>query len=220
MPTSNSVAYRRAYYRLNRNRIRAAARLWYQENKRKAATTSRAWVSKNRNRVRRNLKLWVARNQDYLKAYRKIWRDSNVERMKAHRAKWAKQNPEKNAKAKRKWQDRNSAYHNLYGKFWRRLNPEKGSDYVSRRRARIAKNGIRLEGVSELYAFIRESVRIKCFYCNRYIAGKLAHMDHIVPIARGGKHCVQNLRASCPACNLQKSDKLVSEWRPELTNLV
>ncbi len=37
------------------------------------------------------------------------------------------------------------------------------------------------------------------------------HMDHVVPIARGGLHCAENLRPACPTCNLRKRTNLVSE---------
>ena len=37
--------------------------------------------------------------------------------------------------------------------------------------------------------------------------GKL-HVDHIYPIAKGGKTEINNLRALCDRCNLGKKDKI------------
>ena len=34
------------------------------------------------------------------------------------------------------------------------------------------------------------------------------HVDHIVPVAKGGKHCEENLQITHPLCNLRKSSKL------------
>lgn len=39
-----------------------------------------------------------------------------------------------------------------------------------------------------------------------------ANADHIVPLSRGGKHCVDNLRIACRKCNLAKSDMTEEEF--------
>lgn len=53
----------------------------------------------------------------------------------------------------------------------------------------------------------------KCYYCG----GKTAemHLDHVVPLARGGRNAIGNLVLSCASCNLSKSDKLLIEWKSE-----
>lgn len=38
------------------------------------------------------------------------------------------------------------------------------------------------------------------------------HIDHIVPISRGGSNRDENLCVACATCNLAKSAKLASEW--------
>ena len=50
----------------------------------------------------------------------------------------------------------------------------------------------------------------KCSYCCR--PGKLV-MDHVVPLARGGRHAPGNVTPACVSCNSSKSDLFVSEWR-------
>lgn len=45
----------------------------------------------------------------------------------------------------------------------------------------------------------------KCFYCGIDVKrGINLHMDHKVPIARGGPHTIENLAVSCDKCNLRK----------------
>ena len=34
----------------------------------------------------------------------------------------------------------------------------------------------------------------------------------LVPIARGGVHCAENLRPACSACNLRKGAKTLEEY--------
>lgn len=48
----------------------------------------------------------------------------------------------------------------------------------------------------------------RCVLCGRTAQdGVKLHVDHIVPIAKGGKTISSNLRTLCEACNLGKSDK-------------
>lgn len=47
-----------------------------------------------------------------------------------------------------------------------------------------------------------------CAYCG----GPHEHWDHVIPIARGGPHCLSNLRPACARCNLSKNDKTLREW--------
>jgi hypothetical protein len=38
--------------------------------------------------------------------------------------------------------------------------------------------------------------------------GKLFHVDHIIPISKGGTNNINNLRLTCPKCNLSKKEKI------------
>lgn len=54
-----------------------------------------------------------------------------------------------------------------------------------------------------------------CHYCGSKLA-KGFHIDHAVPVARGGKNALENYRASCPDCNSLKSTMTEDEfmtWR-------
>jgi hypothetical protein len=44
-----------------------------------------------------------------------------------------------------------------------------------------------------------------CAQCGRHEADRQAvHLDHIVPVARGGSNAADNLRVLCSTCNLRK----------------
>ena len=43
-----------------------------------------------------------------------------------------------------------------------------------------------------------------CAYCGRQVGAKALTMDHIVPVARGGRSVRGNVAASCKECNNRK----------------
>jgi len=44
----------------------------------------------------------------------------------------------------------------------------------------------------------------RCHYCGRVVAPAALTMDHVVPVARGGRSTRGNLVPSCRACNQAK----------------
>lgn len=51
----------------------------------------------------------------------------------------------------------------------------------------------------------------KCFWCDR-VLGEAFHIDHLIPISRGGTNGPENIVAACAPCNLSKGAKLPLEW--------
>ena len=52
--------------------------------------------------------------------------------------------------------------------------------------------------------------RVHCHLCGKSVTDW--HVDHIIPLARGGTHTVGNIAPACPACNLSKGSKLPNQF--------
>ena len=50
----------------------------------------------------------------------------------------------------------------------------------------------------------------KCYICGKDVPEDNWHMDHIVPVSKGGLNSYSNVAVSCVGCNQSKSDKLLS----------
>lgn len=84
---------------------------------------------------------------------------------------------------------------------YRAANPHKTREWAQNRRNRKAG---RLE-----YGTIPALMKLQrglCAYCKCDIHSGY-HVDHIVPLARGGKHRADNIQLLCGPCNLRKSDR-------------
>lgn len=58
-----------------------------------------------------------------------------------------------------------------------------------------------------------------CYYCGRLAPPKELTMDHIVPIARGGKSTKGNVVPACKECNNAKKQLLPMEWEQYLKDV-
>lgn len=50
-----------------------------------------------------------------------------------------------------------------------------------------------------------------CTYCGTCCKDSF-HVDHVIPLSKGGEHAIENLAIACPSCNFSKNNKLVEEW--------
>lgn len=110
----------------------------------------------------------------------------------------------------REYSERNREAVNARAAAWSARNPDKrraiSRQYKAKRRAQ-EEAGI-TGGVLAAWAAAQPKV---CFYCSVDCGGGF-HVDHFVPLARGGAHVLTNLRIACPPCNLRKNAADPLEW--------
>ena len=77
------------------------------------------------------------------------------------------------------------------------------------RRARIKENGVEEFSYEDLRIFWlgQNILDDRCYYCLKSLPDGPEHIDHYIPVAKGGSHTKVNLRPSCADCNLKKRDK-------------
>lgn len=57
---------------------------------------------------------------------------------------------------------------------------------------------------------------LHCWWCGKAITNGKYHIDHAIPLTRGGTNSANNIRISHPHCNLKKNTKLPSEFGGQL----
>jgi 5-methylcytosine-specific restriction endonuclease McrA len=58
-----------------------------------------------------------------------------------------------------------------------------------------------------------------CYYCNNRFPPKELTMDHLVPIARGGRSVKSNVEPCCKECNTKKRQLLPLEWEEYMESI-
>ena len=87
---------------------------------------------------------------------------------------------------------------------------DKGTPISSYWKARIEAEERRVQ-IQELQATPDK----ECFWCETE-CNENYHLDHIVPISKGGRNSLCNIAISCQPCNNKKSDKDLTQWLEEI----
>ena len=59
---------------------------------------------------------------------------------------------------------------------------------------------------------LREKVMIRDEHTCRYCGDRAEHVDHVIPVSKGGGYEIENLVASCISCNLIANGKLFDSF--------
>lgn len=65
----------------------------------------------------------------------------------------------------------------------------------------------------------RKTASGRCHYCHCRFPHDQLTMDHVVPLARGGRSTKDNLVPCCKECNTRKNSLLPVEWDEYLNSL-
>lgn len=112
-----------------------------------------------------------------------------------------------NADQAREWRERNQEYCHAELRRYARENPDLVAALHARKRARRRTQMV--EFVSPLVVLERDDG--VCGICGGDVDPFDWHLDHIVPLSRGGEHSYANTQPSHPACNLRKHTQLQEE---------
>jgi 5-methylcytosine-specific restriction endonuclease McrA len=117
---------------------------------------------------------------------------------------WKAANPDKERESIRRWQAANRDKVLKATRKWHANNPERLRDYNQLRRARKSSaSGVPFTS-DQLSA--RLSMFPGCWMCG----ADADTVDHVIPLALGGWHCLSNLRPACNSCNASKG---IKSWR-------
>ena len=162
----------------------------------------------------------------------RLWRANNKERIAAKNARYRAANPtvftDYYAKHRTKRIADAVAYQRAHqsatraktqASYWKRKaegKPVRGNDKDQIRARNADRRALKKSAGSRLpretIPRLLEQQRGFCAGCSCNIRLRF-HVDHIMPLARGGRHDPSNLQLLCPPCNLQKHAKDPLAWR-------
>ena len=174
--------------------------------------------------------------KECIKIYKKEYRLKNAEKIKAGRKKYYEANKEKVLRDNSKWKQENREHHNKTSrdyhhnnrntilirlkKYYQDNKEERNRKQllwnktplgkISKRNTHYKRKMAILNGVSTVEIVEYTKNIFNCYWCGCKLDKKIKngfHLDHYIPLSKGGEHTLTNLVVSCPTCNLQKNAK-------------
>ncbi len=150
-----------------------------------------------------------AENREKRRAKVAEYQRLNAERITKQRASYRAKNRERLTQI-------NSAYYAAnWGKAKAYRMAHRADSNARKLRRKALMRGVSVGDPAAIRAFYRHvstSPRLRCCWCRKVTRKAAREVDHVVPIAKGGAHSVENLCCSCSKCNHRKGAKLPEEF--------
>jgi 5-methylcytosine-specific restriction endonuclease McrA len=178
----------REYYQKNREKRKAASRRWHQENRTQALEVASKWRAENREQLLESKRRWYQENREQVLEGCRAWYEENRERVAEYQRVWYGENRDKRLEQAR---------------IWAQDNPHLVRKYNATRRALKLDQFIEEVDPQVVY----QDHGGCCGICKEFIEGDY-HIDHIVPLSKGGMHGYINVQPAHPVCNMRKGARL------------
>jgi 5-methylcytosine-specific restriction endonuclease McrA len=172
---------------------------------------------------------YFKRHREEIRVKRKLEYQKNQEKYSEQGKQWRKLNPDYS----RTWSAKNRGYMNQKSREYRAKFPERtkatARNYQQKNRHKFAtwsagkRAKERNQSVGDTAVIFRwrkmwTAKRLAvCFWCRETKSTKDCAADHIIPIAKGGAHSIENLCISCNRCNHKKHSKMPAVWNQQIT---
>lgn len=166
---------------------------------------SRAWRLNNKERHRYSVKVWQKKHVENRKKIAKTYYTKHKEKILAYFRKRYKTDSEKVKAINKSWKERNPKAVVAIGENYRARKHKAEGKYTA--------TDIQQQGDKQNW---------KCYWkfdgCLVDCSVKY-HVDHVIPLSRGGSNWPSNIVISCPCCNSSKGNKLPSEFLTEVQSV-
>jgi 5-methylcytosine-specific restriction endonuclease McrA len=188
----------------------ATADFFYRDNRRtdglqgRCKDCRRAFYLEHQDSLLLYAKTWRDEHKDELAVYFRTHYEANKEAKAAYDRAYREANAERIAQRTKQYRELNKELESARHKAYREAHPDRIAALNRNRKAKKkSSDGIHTAADVEAQ-YSRQHGR--CFYCNKKV-GKDYHVDHVIPLAKGGGNGPENLVVACPKCNLSKHDK-------------
>lgn len=159
---------------------RARTASYYKANLEAGRASRRAYYQRTRDRWRAYFRDHYRANRDQRAMAHKLWRFNNRDR------------------------DRELSRRSQQRRYWR--DPAKSRAYVASLAAKRRMSAPGAEFVDRRVVYERDGGI--CHICGAMTPAHSFHVDHIIPLSRGGRHAYDNVACSCPSCNMRKGNRV------------
>jgi hypothetical protein len=173
--------------------MRTSARLWRERNPEATRAYSKKYAAENK------LKIVASRRRQYPRLRTRILQEVREYRLR---------NPMRKIARDTAYRELNREALRARQREWKTRDPLAYRDWVKRNSAR--RRGARRREKIDLQVIVDRQEGL-CAYCALPLPVNW-HLDHRIPLLRGGGHSMENVCAACPRCNCSKKAQTAQEF--------
>lgn len=187
---------RRNQRKENPDKYKAIDKQRYEKDKDKRKKQAKNYVLNNKEKVQQQKSNYSKQNKDKIAAASKKYYISNKEKLLNNQKKYYIDNKERIKEYKKQYNSTEKG----------RINIRKGHHQYRAKKVATTDNTITIEALQKLMTTQNNT----CYHCKCPIElnNSNTHLDHYVPLSKGGIHSITNVVWSCAKCNLTKNNKL------------
>lgn len=139
------------------------------------------------------------------------WKIDNPEKHRENTKRYYEQHKEECNSRTRNYYFKNKEWIDAWISLWKTNNKEKVTWYTRKRR--IILMGLEYHHTLDEENNLFEEQNGKCYYCSTDLTAPLKkHLEHKIPLVKGGNDTKENLCWACPSCNYKKHVKTEEEY--------
>ena len=179
----------KTYKSKNKERTSEYNRNYQKENKTKIHLQSTEYYKINKDNINSNKKEYRKLNSSYISTYNKAYYNQNADKI---------------LNQKKTYRESNRELYLFKLKSYQKTDKFKISHRnIQHKRRSITKQG---DVTTRQLLELEQNAKV-CYWCNVSLKKVKIHIDHYIPLSKGGLHTVSNLVVSCPKCNQSKCAK-------------
>lgn len=182
------------------------------EQKIRASIGNARRYAENKEKIKKQVSEYRAANPEKVKACGKAYTEKNKENISNYQSAYRRNKRQENREYAKKYRMENPGKAKAAVDAWYAANPGAYTAKSQNRRSRLKSGGRLSHGIVKKLLILQ---RGKCANCRCDLSKHGRHIDHVIPISKGGLNIDLNVQLLCPPCNMAKSAKNPIEWAQE-----
>ena len=179
-------AYSAEWYRKNKEAVKKRTAAYQREHKKKARLYRARYRARHAEKVHAAQSKYQKEHRPHLRAYAARYLNAHPEKHKAYQAAYRRTHRRECAMRKAAWAIAHA---------------DKRAEAQAKRQA-LKRGADKAETIRRKIVYERDGGR--CHVCGRKVRPARWHLDHLLPLSKGGNHTYSNVAVSCPKCNMLK----------------
>lgn len=198
------------YVETHREHYLAYHKQYYQDRKEPTLGQMKQYYQVHSERIRKRVKRYRDANREQVIERERRYHTANREQLAERRRQQYKEHREHYLAQKKRDHEKHKEQHYASQKLYRKTERGRLIHRALWHKREARKKAIGGSYTAQQIQDLLKRQKRKCYYCHKRL--EKYHVEHVIPLSRGGSNDISNIVIACPTCNMRKHDRLPHEW--------